>query len=239
MRIKRLFSAIAAALLCINGASLKNAFAEGNETDVNTETAVETVIGDIDGDGKISAADASALLYTYTEISSGRIEIDNDRLNVLDIDQSGRIEASDASLLLKYYVYIMDGNDADFDEYLNYLDELEKQRAAAETSTTTTTTTITTTSSIMLDVMEFCQYPDYPTGCESASLYMLLKYYDVDVTMEQIVEEMPKGSNPYYKNGVRYGADPEKEFVGDPRNNWSFGVFNEPVAKVAEKFKAV
>ena len=36
-------------------------------------------------------------------------------------------------------------------------------------------------SGVMLDVIEFCQYPDYPTGCESVSLYMLLNYYGVDV----------------------------------------------------------
>ena len=241
MRIKRLFSAIAAAVLCIQGVTLSNAFAEDATEEQPAEPPVaEDVIGDIDSDGKITAIDASTLLNTYTELSSGRIEIDQDKLKVLDIDQSGRIEASDASLLLKYYVYITDGNEPDFDEYLNYLDELEKERAAAEitTTTTTTTTTATTTSSVMLDVMEFCQYPEYPTGCESAALYMLLKYYDVDVTMEQIVEALPKGSNPYYKNGVLYGADPEKEFVGDPRNNWSYGVFNEPIAKVAEKFKS-
>ncbi|MBQ6180885.1 MAG: SH3 domain-containing protein [Ruminococcus sp.] len=91
--------------------------------------------------------------------------------------------------------------------------------------------------SVQLDVMEFNQNPNYPTGCESAALYMLLKYYDVNVTMEQIVKALPKGPLPYYSNGTLYGANPETEFVGDPHNSYAYGVFNEPLAKTAEKFK--
>lgn len=89
---------------------------------------------------------------------------------------------------------------------------------------------------VMLDVMEFCQYPDYPTGCESVSLYMLLKYYGADVTVETIYDLLPMGAQPYDdENGVRRGANPEREFVGDPRSEYSYGVFNEPIAKVAEQ----
>ena len=90
---------------------------------------------------------------------------------------------------------------------------------------------------VMLDVIEFCQYPDYPTGCESVSLYMLLNYYGVDVTVDQIYDLLPMGAQPYDDDeGVRHGANPEREFVGDPRSEYSYGVFNEPIARVAEQF---
>lgn len=90
---------------------------------------------------------------------------------------------------------------------------------------------------VMLDVIEFCQYPDYPTGCESVSLYMLLNYYGADVTVDQIYDRLPMGLQPCDdENGVRHGANPEREFVGDPRSEYSYGVFNEPVAQVAEQF---
>jgi uncharacterized protein YvpB len=82
------------------------------------------------------------------------------------------------------------------------------------------------------------QMPDYPTGCESVALYMLLKYYDVDVTIEQIIEELPKGLRPYTKDGVRYGGNPEIEFIGDPRDNRSFGVYDKPIADIAENHKS-
>ncbi|MCR5297414.1 MAG: SH3 domain-containing protein [Clostridiales bacterium] len=90
---------------------------------------------------------------------------------------------------------------------------------------------------VMLDVIEFCQYPDYPTGCESVSLYMLLNYYGLDVTVDQIYDLLPMGAQPYDDEaGVRHGANPEREFVGDPRSEYSYGVFNEPIAQVAEQF---
>jgi Uncharacterized protein conserved in bacteria len=91
---------------------------------------------------------------------------------------------------------------------------------------------------VTLDVIEYCQYPDYPTGCESVSLYMLLQYYGVDVTVDQIYDLLPMGAQPYVdEEGVRHGANPEREFVGDPRSEYSYGVFNRPIAQVAEQFK--
>jgi uncharacterized protein YvpB len=92
-------------------------------------------------------------------------------------------------------------------------------------------------NAVMLSVPEYNQHPDYPTGCESASLYILLRYYDVDVSMEQIVEELPKGPLPYQNDGILVGANPENEFVGNPKDSNSYGVFNEPIKTVANKFK--
>ena len=92
--------------------------------------------------------------------------------------------------------------------------------------------------SIFLDVIQYNQHPAYPTGCESVALYMLLKYYNTDVTVEQIVEALPKGPLPYMQNGVLVGPNPEREFVGDPRNSSSYGVFNEPIAQTAMQFRS-
>ncbi|MBR1529408.1 MAG: C39 family peptidase [Oscillospiraceae bacterium] len=91
---------------------------------------------------------------------------------------------------------------------------------------------------VILDVPEFNQHPDWPTGCESAALYMLLHYYDVNVSMEQIVEVLPKGPLPYTVNGKLYGANPEREFVGHPSDSNSYGVFNRPIASTAVAFRS-
>lgn len=53
------------------------------------------------------------------------------------------------------------------------------------------------------------QFPDYPVGCESVALYQLLKYYNVDVTIENIVEKSKKSKTPYEEDGVLYGGDSE------------------------------
>lgn len=91
---------------------------------------------------------------------------------------------------------------------------------------------------VLLDVPVVSQHPDYPTGCESISLYMLLQYYGTEVTPEEIVDALPKGPVPYEKNGVTYGANPEREFVGDPRDPHSYGVYNQPICDTANLFRA-
>ena len=91
---------------------------------------------------------------------------------------------------------------------------------------------------VLLDVMEFCQYGNYPTGCESVALYMLLQFYKADVTVDRIYDLLPMGAQPFdTESGVRYGGNPEREFVGDPRKEISYGVFNAPVAGVAEQIR--
>lgn len=82
------------------------------------------------------------------------------------------------------------------------------------------------------------QYPNYPTGCESVALTILLNYHGVLVTPDDIISELPKGSVPYTKNGITYGGNPEIEFIGNPYSLNSFGVYEKPLAEVANKFKS-
>lgn len=83
----------------------------------------------------------------------------------------------------------------------------------------------------------FSQFPEYPTGCESVSLYMLLKYYNIDVSVEDVVNSLKKGERPHYENDVLYGGNPEREFVGDPTSQKGLGVYEKPIIEVANKYK--
>lgn len=80
----------------------------------------------------------------------------------------------------------------------------------------------------------------YPTGCEAVSATMVLKYKGYDVEAEDIVKSTKNGSKKYQdKNGIWYGANPFKEFVGNPElrlANGSYGVFAEPIAKAMSKY---
>jgi uncharacterized protein YvpB len=82
------------------------------------------------------------------------------------------------------------------------------------------------------------QYPKYPTGCESVALTILLRYYGVDVSPDDVISLLKKGDQPYYENGILYGANPEIEFVGSPYNANSYGVYNNPIADVANTYKS-
>ncbi len=83
----------------------------------------------------------------------------------------------------------------------------------------------------------FNQFPDYPNGCESIALYTLLKFYNINVTPNEIVDTLKKGSGPYWENETLYGGDPEVEFVGDPQDEHGYGVYQKPIIEVANKYK--
>ena len=82
------------------------------------------------------------------------------------------------------------------------------------------------------------QYPSYPTGCESVALTMLLRYYGVSVTADMVISRLKKVGVPQYENGILYGGNPEVEFIGNPYTSASYGVYEKPIAEVANNFKA-
>ena len=83
----------------------------------------------------------------------------------------------------------------------------------------------------------FNQFPEYPTGCESVALYLLLNFYEVNVSVEDIVSNLKKGPLPYKNNGQVLGGNPEIEFIGNPKTKYSYGVYNKPIAEVANQYK--
>lgn len=83
------------------------------------------------------------------------------------------------------------------------------------------------------------QLPKYPTGCEAASCCMLLKYYGFSVTLDEMVDAIPR-KNLYKKNGKTYGPDINEMFVGDPRYTYTsstpgYGAFSPVVTKSLQK----
>ena len=82
------------------------------------------------------------------------------------------------------------------------------------------------------------QYPSYPTGCESVALTMLLRYYGVNVWPNNVIDRLKKDNLPYYENGIRYGGNPELGFIGNPYSNASYGVYEKPIAEVANYYKS-
>lgn len=79
------------------------------------------------------------------------------------------------------------------------------------------------------DVPVIGQYPILPTGCEATALTMLLQWAGVDITKEQVADGLVKEPLPYQKEGVLYGGNPHRAFVGDPFTKESFGVFHGPI----------
>lgn len=77
---------------------------------------------------------------------------------------------------------------------------------------------------VLIDVLPLSQYPDYPTGCESVTAVMTLRFAGVSIDVEDFVEDHLLRENHFYEaDGLLYGPDPYAVFVGDPRRTDSFG----------------
>lgn len=90
-------------------------------------------------------------------------------------------------------------------------------------------------SRIMLDIPYVNQCPNYPTGCEAASSAMLLKYYGINITLDKMIDAIPR-ENLRKENGRMYGPSINEKFVGDPRKTYTsdtpgYGAFSPVVTK--------
>ncbi|MBE6824368.1 MAG: hypothetical protein E7513_03365 [Ruminococcaceae bacterium] len=74
-----------------------------------------------------------------------------------------------------------------------------------------------------------CQYPDLPTGCEMTSLTMVLNYYGLNADKCDI-------SDNYLDKGEVGSVDFRKAFVGDPRDENSFGCYAPVVVNAANRY---
>lgn len=76
------------------------------------------------------------------------------------------------------------------------------------------------------------QFPEFPTGCESVSTGMALKFYGENISCTRFIDEyLPKNADYYYDSGKRFGPSPYEYFIGSPRTAASYGC----MAPVIEK----
>lgn len=76
--------------------------------------------GDINGDSKIDASDASDILRIYAELStSGLSAFSKEQLERADVNKDGKVNASDASTVLMYYAYVSTGGTDSFGDFVS------------------------------------------------------------------------------------------------------------------------
>ena len=69
------------------------------------------------------------------------------------------------------------------------------------------------------------QTKDYPTGCESVSAVMLLRYLGIDVSVDGFIERYLEKEPMQQIEGRLYGPDPFCCFAGSPYDSESFGCY--------------
>ncbi len=79
------------------------------------------------------------------------------------------------------------------------------------------------------------QTREWPTGCESVSTVMLLRYLGTDISVKQFVDAYLEKAPLFEKDGKLYGADPRRVFVGDPADDQSMGCYAPVIRKALER----
>lgn len=82
----------------------------------------------------------------------------------------------------------------------------------------------------LLHVPYLDQSLEYPTGCESVTTVMALRYAGVDITVDEFIQNYLSQEDLVTENGVTYGPDPNDAFVGSPYEPDGFGCYARTIA---------
>ena len=79
--------------------------------------------------------------------------------------------------------------------------------------------------------LEYMNQKDYPTGCESVTTVMALRYMGYNISVDDFIDKYLPIYPVSWSDGYMYGEDPNLYFVGNPRDkNTSYGCY-APVIK--------
>lgn len=92
-------------------------------------------------------------------------------------------------------------------------------------------------TAVILDV-PYLDQSAYPTGCESVSAVMLLRYWGVDVSVDEFIDYYLRCSELRQRNGQTYGPSPEQRFIGDPRENTGYGCYAPVIGRAVKDLLA-
>lgn len=88
---------------------------------------------------------------------------------------------------------------------------------------------------IKIDVPYIDQSLKYPTGCESVSAVMLLRYLGYDLSVDEFIVKYLECREIETRDGRVFGPDPNEYFCGSPYDKDSFGCYAPVVQKALEK----
>ena len=190
--------------------SVQAAALDVSEEDSSQSSVNDYILGDVNLDGEVTAADARIALRAGASL----IILDGQSLVNADFDENGIITAADARYILR--------TSASLDPYVTpVIPPVNTTKPPEETTIPTPVVT-----SKIIDVPLICQFPDYPAGCESVAAVMNLKYYRFVITVDDFIDRyLFIGSAPYKKNNVWYSSNPDESFLGDPRSEKGWGIW--------------
>lgn len=87
----------------------------------------------------------------------------------------------------------------------------------------------------ILQVPYIDQSKKWPTGCESVSAVMLLRHLGIDIGVDDFIRDNLDTRPFETRNGQLYGADPRRQFAGNPYDADAFGCYAPVIRAALEK----
>lgn len=88
---------------------------------------------------------------------------------------------------------------------------------------------------IKINAPYISQKDRYPTGCESVSAVMLLKFLGYDISVDEFISKYLDCQAFSTHDGQLYGPDPRRRFCGSPYNENDFGCYAPVICKALTK----
>ncbi len=88
---------------------------------------------------------------------------------------------------------------------------------------------------VIIEAPYIDQSPRWPTGCESVSAVMLLRYLGYDITVDEFIENDLEIQDFREENGEVFGPDPRKYFCGSPYDPDAFGCYAPVIVNALSK----
>ncbi len=90
---------------------------------------------------------------------------------------------------------------------------------------------------VLLNVPHLPQGERYPSGCESISAVMALRYLGAEITADEFIDGYLDRGSLTVSNGVTYGPSPAECFIGSPYSSKSFGCYAPVIADAVQKLE--
>lgn len=87
----------------------------------------------------------------------------------------------------------------------------------------------------IIDVPYLDQSKAAPTGCESVTAVMLLRYLGVDISIGEFIDNYLDKEAFELRDGLLFGADPRRAFAGDPYDPEAMGCYAPVIKKALER----
>ncbi len=90
---------------------------------------------------------------------------------------------------------------------------------------------------VLLNVPHLPQGEQYPSGCESVSAVMALRYLGAQITADEFIDGYLDRGILTVSNGVTYGPSPVECFIGSPYSSKSYGCYAPVIADAVQKLE--